>query len=535
MPKLESNTLDDTPAIETCEGFAGVDSFTRASLLPPEIMAVMQNAITKDNGEPQTRYGFGALSDAAFAAAKVQGLGWFDAYTGAAAVKYLVACANGATYKWDGAAKTAVASYAPADAAALVQFAMGINKLYVVDGSSDLYAFDGTTFARVISADPATSPASGAPPKGASIALYHTGMQRLILTGVASFPDAVWISDVAKADVGNWDWNNWLFRVGNGEGDPIVAVAELPGDFTVFFKRNSVVVYYTPALAQSASLWTRSFRTVGAGLVGKRAFAQCGNDIYFFTREGIRQLSRMDGRERDFQVEPPMSLPVQTYINRINWTYGSKIWMHKYRNFLVVGVPLDAATEPDYVMVFNLRFGKWCGVWKSLTATCALSTWFSDQERLILGDNSGYVKEWKDYKDEGLTATFQDTSPAAVEIETRFRTKSFVHGEPESPKDGEFYWAEFAPECQGLAHVDIYNDETLERSDTHNLQQVQNQLPVNLPFDLAVLKPSQKADSLIGLENFREQYFEIWSAAGKLALKRFVTGAFINPLFTDNG
>lgn len=531
MPFTQTQVLDEEPAVEKMEGIVGVDSFTRNTILPNEISPVMENAITKDNFQPQTRYGFVSLNDAAFAAAKAQGLGWFDAFVGGVATQLLIVAANGAMYKWDNATKTALAGYAPSNTA-LVEMAMGVNKLYLVDGVTDLYSFDGAAFAKIDSTAPSAASQAGGPPKAAAIMLFHSGMKRLLLSGVASHPDTVWASDILNAGLGAWDWIRWSFQAGGGEGESVTAMFELPQGTVGIGKTNSIKIYSTPANAASISNWELIFEVKGIGIVGKRAFANVGNDTHVFTQEGVRSISRMAASGQDFEISAPLSQPMQTYINRINWAYASKIAGTKYKNFVLWALPLDNATEPDHIMVFNIRLNAWCGVWKSLAPACFGRTAFNGLERLIVGDTNGRVKVWKDYADETLIATFQDD---ATDIATLFRTKSFVFGEPESPKDGEFYWAEFSPDSQGLVDVAIYLDETQTRTDTHNLAQTQNELPLNLPFDLAILKPTTKVESLIGLENFTEQYFEFTSAAGKLALKRFVAGAFINPLFTDNG
>jgi hypothetical protein len=532
MPFTQTQVLDEEPAVEKMEGIVGVDSFTRNTILPNEISPVMENAITKDNAQPQTRYGFISLNDAAFDAAKAQGLGWFDAYVNGAAVQLLVVAANAAMYKWDGAAKTALAGYTPSNATALVEMAMGINKLYLVDGVQDLFSFDGTTFAKIDSTAPANQNSAGGPPKAAGIILWHTGLKRLLLSGVATNPDTVWASDILNASLGAWDWIKWSFQASGGEGEAVTALFELPQGTLGVGKSNSIKIYSTPAGAASIGNWELIYEAKGIEIVGKRAFVCAGNDTHIFTQEGVRSIARMAGSGGDFEVSAPLSQPMQTYINRINWAYASKIAGTKYKNFILWAVPLDNATEPDYVLVYNIRLNAWCGVWKSLSPCCFGRTAFAAVERLVLGDNNGRVKVWKDYADETLSATFQDD---ATDIATLFRTKSFCFAEPESPKDGEFYWAEFSPDSQGLVSVGIYLDETLARTDVHNLAQIQNQLPVNLPFDLASLKPTTKVESLIGLENFKEEYFEFTSTAGKLALKRFVSGAFINPLFTDAG
>jgi hypothetical protein len=536
MPMLESFELDDPVLTETCPdrpespaGFAGVDSFSRPTLLPPYIFQKIQNGRTTDNGELRTRYGFDAINSAAWDSNKVQGLAWFDISNGS--TRLLVGCVNQALYKWDGAVKTAISGYTATSTSVLVEMIMGLDRLYLIDGTQDLFYYDGTNVQNVPSTTPTPGSNGGNAPKGASIGCWHTN--RLFLAGFSGLPDTIFASDILDTSV--WNWAAFSFRAGGGESDDIVALVPMQGSLLAVLKRNSVYIYDTDPLESSAANWTRVFGARDIGCVGKRAWVKVGNDVHFFTQEGVRSIARAANANGDFQVELPISLPMQTYINRINWAQASKITGGKYRNFIVWFVPLDTSTEPDHMMVYNIRYQKWCGVWTGISPTAFNVSRFGDSQRMIIGDSSGRVWQWKDYANEELATTFQDTiGSSTTEIATRYTLKAFTFGEPESPKDGEFYWAEFAAASEGIAYVDIYPDETLARTDTHNLEQVQNQLPVNLPFDLAVLKPSQKADSLIGLENFKECYFEIYSTSKNLGLKRFVFGAFLNPILTNN-
>lgn len=541
MSKSASFKLDDEVPAEKCEGFTGVDAFTRSTILPPDILQAMTNGVTRDNFECWTRFGLGAVNDAAWAAGYVQGM---IEYHPAGGTKVIFAAVNGVFKTWDGTTLATVAGHTPADATRKVTFAKLMNKIYIADGSRNLFSYDPTNGFVDLGNN---STGQNNPPIG-SIVVAHAG--RLFMAGIDSEPDAIYTHGALDPSVGNWDQVKFQFKAGSGDGDAIVAMASMHADFLAVIKGNEIRIYDTPPLINgvatpSANYWPLRFKTSNIGGVGSRAFVRDGQQLLVMTLDGVRAISRMDGDGDSFESELPLSQPMQTYLDRINWSYVNTIVGQKYGHLHLWAVPLDSATTPDHILVFNTRlrgasspFGQWCGVWKmdsdavfNPMAMC-VST-LNGKPRLLIGDTSGRVWQYKDYLSTELAGTFTDTLGATeYDIESRFKLRSMMWGEPESPKDGEYYGVEFVAGCALPVTINVYLDEVLARADAHDLEQEGGSFGDAFPVDFFTSRPQVKAASLIGLENFKEMYLEVVSSRGFCGLKRAAVGAFVNPLAT---
>jgi hypothetical protein len=218
---------------------------------------------------------------------------------------------------------------------------------------------------------------------------------------------------------------------------------------------------------------------------------------------------------------------MQPYIDRINWSSASKSVLHKYRHYLFCAIPLDSATEPSHVLVFNSRLGTWIGVFTGWTPTAMATSRFASQgDRLCIGDSVGKVNAWKDYASSATASTFQENS---AEIGTLLRGKSWHFDLPVNWKDGDFAQVIFTG-SQGNAEVAIFLDGVEQKRETFALFQVQNQLPIDLPFDLAVITPAKKTLPLDGLPEFLEAFVEVATDNSLVQVKSISLSAYVNTM-----
>ncbi|MEW6303496.1 MAG: hypothetical protein AB1705_08505 [Verrucomicrobiota bacterium] len=519
MARLHIDELDDVLEYDGMKSFAGgMDGYTPPEELGLDVCAVLENCLVQRNGRVKSRYGADALSGAAVAASKVQGLCYFDTPS----LELLVAAVNAALYKWDGAAWAAIAGYAATDASTAVTIVQGIDKVYIADGTKNLHSWDGAA------APVDLGSGLGNPPAGASILLWHQ-TNRLFAAGIATEPDTIYASDILDAGPGAWNHATFKFRVGAGEGDPIIGLVRLPGYWLGVIKRNSIYLVNADPAAATAADWQIPFQTQGVGCVGKRAFVQFGNEALLLARDGIRSVRRMAAAEQQFEIVPPISDAVKQYIDRINWAQASKVAAWRYKELAFFALPLDSATEPSHVIVWNEQLQRWLGVWNGWTPTCFATTRFNDQDRLVIGDTTGRVNQWKDYADEGLESTYQDNG---ANFTTKLRTRTLNFRDKISTKDGEFVEIEFI-ESSGTATVTAYYDDEEAAEWIVNMEETTNQLPLALPFDLATTQPTDARRSQSDLSAFKEMYLEIEKDDGKLAVKAVTAAAFLNTVEGD--
>lgn len=499
------NMATDRPFLtERVQSVAGMDGYQRPTLIAPEVMALMVNRLVTDNGKCKVRPGFDALGGGVIGAGyttKIQGMQWHQR-TGS---QRLVAVCNQNLHNWDGATwSAAIAGWTATAATSLVQIAPMNNKLYLVDGTQRIFEFDGAAFTALAAGDD--------PQAGASMIVAHA--DRLFAAGwdgSAVEPYVLRASDLRNAGTGAWHPVNFNFQVG-ADYSPITALVPMLRNWLVVFKENAIFMVLTDPLQPSAATWNKQEVSIELGCVGKRAAIRVGGDCWFWSQDGIRGITSSVGTEGAFELVAPYSQPMQPYVDRVNLAYKHLICAHRYRDLVFFAVPLDDATEPSHTLVFNARLQQWMGVWSGVAPTCWATTRFTAAaEQLVMGDTAARVNQWKDMDEASLDATYTDNS---VAIASTLTTKSFMFGEPDSNKDGDFVEFLFDASFGVNMTLTAYYDTALAKTWAVNESATQNELPLELPFDLAVAGAMRIRKELDSVGDFREVYFTIETTAG---------------------
>lgn len=534
MPYSISTALDDPIVADRFESFrGGADEFSKATLLGPEVCQLLENMVVADNGTVKKRPGSTSLGGVVAGANKIQGMVYFDTPSG---VELIVTGKNRDIEKWDGAAWSTVGATILADAVLMAEMVQGADKVYISDGTNQWRSYDGTVLSAALGN---VTGATGDPPVGATIMCWHT--RRMFASGVASAYDTIWASDFFDATTGKWNHTTNSFKVGYGEGEPITAMISMQDFWLGVFKSNSIYMVKTSpygasgvGVAPSASTptandWQIETLSRNVGCVGKRALCRFGDDVLFLARDGIRSLKRMAAREGSFEVTPPLSIQMQPYIDRINWSNAHKSVAWKYQQYAFFALPLDSASEPNYVLVWNGRLESWMGVWLGWTPTCFATSMFAGQQRFVIGDTGGRVNEWLDYTAEGLDSTYLDNGGNIV---AKMRTRATWFGEPASRKDGSYLEVRFIA-SRGNASVRVYYDEVQRQSWTEAVSLVGVTLPVLLPFFLPYLSPKTVRKSLNHLGKWNEAFIEVESPANRMELKNATIVGYIDAVQND--
>lgn len=517
MPAI-ANPGTDLPLLweQIRNSAGGMDAFNDPAELAPNASAKLVNVLIRDKAKARTRPGVAGLGGAVLAAFPIKGLFYYDTPSN----EQLIAVCNQVFKHWNGSAWTTMASFTPADAR--IAMAQGVDTVLISDGTNNLRTWNGSAF---------TDAGNGAtdPPKETTILCWHTG--RMFASGKASAPDTIWVSNRLAFGAGQWNATTRSFRIGMGEGDPIRALKSFVGHTLAVGKENSVWLVETDPNDEPADFSAETLGeslSYGAGVCGPAAWDIYGNDIFMVSPDRqIRTLRRMAAAAAQYELSAPISQPMQPYIDRINAAAQSTIAVKKYQELILFAVPLDSATTPDTVLVYNGRLGQWIGVWEGWTPQHWEITRFSGQQRLVFGDVAGYVNEWQDNADEDTDATYLDN---AAGYATKLWTRNMFFGDLEADKVAFNCRVRFNRGNATPIFAAVGDDADL-KTWTKSFEPSGDILGTDsLPFQLQSTSPTLAAASLRDLPSFREMYLKIESAAGWWELRNLSVSARVRPM-----
>ena len=239
----------------------------------------------------------------------------------------------------------------------------------------------------------------------------------------------------------------------------------------------------------------------------------------------------MQAAAGQYQLTAPLSLPIQPFIDRINWSMAYNIQAVKYRQLAIFFVPLDGSTTNNYALVWNGRIQKWF-IWTGWTPEAAIVTRFGSQIQLVMGNHDGSVNQWKDAQNLfGLDSTYFDNgAPISGQM---IKLRSFIFGNLDLQKKLRATLIRFN---QGNAVVNIsaFCDLADEDDWSQSITPTGAVLPVVLPFVLASNKPVSCYRSLEGLPYCNEVYLQISANAGWIDVRNVVMSAYLKTLRDPN-
>ena len=207
------------------------------------------------------------------------------------------------------------------------------------------------------------------------------------------------------------------FDVGQ-DYDDITALVAGP-DFTLFvFKERSIFAIGTAPTAETGTAVAVAAFTVrqlsrDIGCVSARSVVQIGNDTFFLSRDGVRTLQRTiaDGMT---SIQPPISEPINDIIDRINWTSAASATAVYRDKKYILALPLDSATDPSHIAVFDTVAGGW-SLWTGLLPIELVNVSFTDSKLLLV--SSGTISEYRDYvREANLVAVDHQDLPATTSV-----------------------------------------------------------------------------------------------------------------------
>jgi hypothetical protein len=505
--------LDDELVPDEVADFAGgVDMQVNPVKALPNQSAEFINVDVVKVAEAQTRLGATKLGSALTASSRIQGLGEFDSTD----LERLIACCNNSLKTYNGTTwSSALAGYT-ATANSQVEFVQGGGVTLIMDGTQQMFAFNGTTVA--------AQGTGGSNPPIFSFGEWHIG--RFYGAGVSTNRDGLYRSRPGIGGAGGYDSTEEI-NIGEDDGDSIKSVRSWVENYLVVFKEHSFFIINADPTIESMADFVIQTGSTTIGTVAHRTVKVLGNDMLFLSQDGVRSILQVQESGKN-NLGLPLSWPMQPIIDRINWTVAHKSCAIAFDNRYMLSLPIDDATEPNYTIVYNSRIQQWTGYWTGWTPTIFLYSKIGTQKRCLFGQSDGLVRQWMSNADQDDDSSYLDDT---TDIATSMKTRAMNFGAPQNLKSGWSVEMEFAHSqatASAFAILDNGDDDVIEANFV--TQDVQNPLPLILPFTLTPLKDKTRAFDLAKFGEFRQVQIKLTSDAGKLNCRRISANGFLQGL-----
>lgn len=284
--------------------------------------------------------------------------------------------------------------------------------------------WDGASaaFELIPDADPEGSYTSSIPPAIASAVISN----RLCLV---MDRDTVAVSDIL--DYTRYDAALNAFRVNTGEDDGIVAIHPYRKTNLLVFKDGSL-----HAIGDVKGDLSTIFAEVvhsGIGCVARKSVATVGGDVFFLSHDGVYRVGEVI--QDSLQVSPtPISQAIEPILRRMNWSAVGTACAVAHGDYYRLAVPLDGATRPNVVLVYDTSRSAWQGYDEYAGGFCpeilAKANWLN-RKRAIAVDRELAVVAVLDegWHDLDVTAASPLPYPLVVreaEIASEVRTRGYL-------------------------------------------------------------------------------------------------------------
>ena len=412
MPLIYNDAIDDIPVLDRQSVFAQQRSNARANLLGESECALLQNVATSNAGVCKSRRGFHYLATLP-GSGTVQGAAFFDSLA-----ECLVLVRGGFVYVLN----SAYAAHATTYDNVATNGGSSSNRASIVQVADKMFISTGNASEHMLQLEVTSG---GAPTFTRNNQNIHANRlvvaQNFRLFSVANAPSTYGGSTIFTSDflpsAPTMFTGSANFDVGQ-DYDDITALVAGP-DFTLFvFKERSIFAIGTAPTAETGTAVAVAAFTVrqlsrDIGCVSARSVVQIGNDTFFLSRDGVRTLQRTiaDGMT---SIQPPISEPINDIIDRINWTSAASATAVYRDKKYILALPLDSATDPSHIAVFDTVAGGW-SLWTGLLPIELVNVSFTDSKLLLVSSDT--ISEYRDYVMEAnLAAVDHQDLPATTSI-----------------------------------------------------------------------------------------------------------------------
>ena len=366
---------------------------------------------------------------------------------------------------------------------------------------------------------------------------------RLFAVGTGESRNTLYASDILDPEI--WKTTNSII-VGGDDGEDIIAIQPFYGFQIIVFKRNKIyLVDVTPSttftsgtsllsLTNSAAEWTVQTISNRIGCIAGRSVALVNKDVFFLANDGIRSISR--SLADDFStVGLTISEPVKDVIARINRSFIETCNATFHNNRYLLAIPLDSATKPSHILVYNSIFNCFEGLWEVAAArmveTSFTSGFTTNTIKLCIGTTNSRIGHLTDYKDSDsvdITTGFQDFGTGYT---SKVVSKAYEFDDRFALKYGSHYEIEFFNSGSTNATISLRRDtdgnDVILGSNVDTTSPDSLTLPFVLPATLSAKVVKRRADSLRSYDKWRNIRLKVEAATKKLSIRGIIVAA--NP------
>lgn len=369
----------------------------------------------------------------------------------------------------------------------------------------------------------ATASVSALAPQGLRLVRQFTN--RLFAVGSGTERNTLYASDILDSEV--WKSTNSII-VGGDDGEDIVAIQPFYDYEILVFKPNKIYLVTVDPTATTAAGWTVRLLNDRIGCVSGRSVNFVNKDVFFLANDGIRSVARSVADDF-YIVGTPVSEPVKNIIARINKNYITLCNAAFYNNRYFLAIPLDTATTPNYILVYNALFNAFEGLWSIAASRMTItnfSTGFATNAlKLAIGSPTSMVGHYLGYKDADTADATTDyvdyTSTGSYT--SSVTSKAYEFDDRIAQKFGSHYEIEFYNSGSTNASISMRRDTDganvgiLASVDTRSSGGIT--LPFTLPATLSAQTVKRVADSLRSYQKWRNMRMIVSSPSKKLSIR----------------
>lgn len=356
---------------------------------------------------------------------------------------------------------------------------------------------------------------------------------RIFAVGTGTNRNTLYASDLLDAEV--WKSTNSII-VGGDDGEDIVALQPFFDYELLVFKPNKMYLVTADPTSPTASGWVTRLLNDKTGCSSGRTVNFVNKDVFFLSNDGIRSVTRSVADDF-YIVGTPISEPVKNIISRINKNYVSLCNAAFYNNRYYLAIPLDAATTPSHILVYNALFNSFEGLWSIPTAKMAITNFASgfttNALKLAIGSPTSKVGHYLGYKDADsadATSDYVDYTSTGS-YTSSVTTKAYEFDDRMAQKFGSHYEIEFFNSGSTAATISMRRD--TDGADVGIATSVDTRssggitLPFTLPATLSAKTVKRVASSLRSYQKWRNMKFAVSAPAKKLSIRGILVAA--NP------
>ena len=385
---LTTAVKDDQPILITRRDFSGgANNRVDASNIKENQVSLLRNADIEIPGQLKKRPGLTLVEDLAS-----EGLGLYGFEP--SGTNLLCAIEGSSLYTWSGAG-----SFSAHDTGFTTGQKSVLFKVFKSGGAGEVIMIqNGTENAHELSPAYAVTDLgadANDPPKTLANAWFR-GRWWALKNNYLYYSDAY---PSAYASAFNQATNAYIIPVGVER-----AIVGVPDMGLISFGQDSIYGI-NPTVTPAAT--DKSEKLLDIGCAEGQTVCRVGDEIFFLAYDGVRALFRTMQDKIQLKQSYPISYPLKTEFDDINWSAISKASAVYFDNKYFISLPTDSSSTPNQVWVYYPAHQSWTVITGWSVTRWAVMT-VSGKQKLYCIDADGIVYEaWSGYSDNSVAIDLQ--------------------------------------------------------------------------------------------------------------------------------